>query len=38
MGAWTPVSYHSGREYVSEAEAIEAARRAVPWLGAVLDG
>jgi hypothetical protein len=38
MGAWTPISYFSGREYPTEIEAIEAARRSVPWLGAVLEG
>jgi len=37
MGAWTPISYFSGREYPTEADAIEAARLATPWVGAVLD-
>jgi hypothetical protein len=37
MGAWTPVSYFSDHAYPTEREAIEAARRSVPWLGAVLD-
>lgn len=37
MGAWTPISYFSGREYQTESEALGAARRSVPWLGAVLD-
>jgi hypothetical protein len=37
MGAWTPVAYYSGRVFSSEAEAHSAARRAVPWLAAVLD-
>jgi hypothetical protein len=37
MGAWTPISYFSGREYPAEADAIEAARHAVPWVGAVLE-
>jgi hypothetical protein len=32
MGAWTPVSYFSGREYPTESKVIEAARIAVPWL------
>ncbi len=32
MGAWTPVSYFSGREYPSEHDAVESAKRAVPWL------
>ena len=38
MGAWTPVSYFSGRPYASVAEAIEAARAAVPWAAGVLPG
>lgn len=37
MGIWTPVAYYSGREYLSEADAIAAARDTVPWLSAVLD-
>ena len=37
MGHWTPVAYYSGREFATEAEAIAAARDAVPWLSAVLD-
>jgi hypothetical protein len=37
MGAWTPISYFSGREYPTEADVIDAARVAVPWVGAVLD-
>lgn len=37
MGAWTPISYFSGLQYPTESEAIEAARRSVPWLSAVLD-
>lgn len=37
MGAWTPISYFSGLQYPAESEAIEAARRSVPWLSAVLD-
>jgi hypothetical protein len=37
MGAWTPISYFSGREYPTEAGAIEAARQSVPWVAAVLD-
>jgi hypothetical protein len=32
MGAWTPVSYFSGREYPTEAEAIDAACQSVRWL------
>jgi len=30
MGVWTPLSYFSGHQYRSEAEAVSAARRAVP--------
>ena len=37
LGTWTPISYFSGHEYPTETDAIEAARRAVPWLGHVLD-
>jgi hypothetical protein len=37
MGAWTPVAYHSAREFNTEADALAAARDAVPWLGGVLD-
>jgi hypothetical protein len=33
MGAWTPVSYFSGRIYPTEGSAEDAARQAVPWLG-----
>ena len=36
-GLWTPVSYYSGQEYDTEAEALAAARARVSWLGAVLD-
>lgn len=38
MGHWTPIAYYSGREFATEAEAVAAARDAVPWLSAVLDG
>jgi hypothetical protein len=38
LGAWTPIRYFSGHEYATEADAVEAARRAIPWLGDVLDG
>jgi hypothetical protein len=38
MGAWTPVSHRAGSEYPTEADAVDAALRAVPWLGAVIDG
>lgn len=37
MGAWTPIAYYSGREFASEAETVDAARDAVPWLSTVLD-
>jgi hypothetical protein len=37
MGAWTPVSYFSGREYPTEAETVDAAKQAIPWLRAVLE-
>ena len=36
VGAWTPVSYFSGREYPTEAETIDAACQAVPWLAPLL--
>jgi len=38
MGHWTPVAYFSIRKFATEAEAVAAARAAVPWLAAVLDG
>jgi hypothetical protein len=38
MGRWTPVAYFSVREFATEAEAVAAARAAVPWLPDVLDG
>jgi hypothetical protein len=37
MGAWTPTSYFSSGQYATELAATDAARRAVPWLGSVLD-
>jgi hypothetical protein len=37
MGAWTPVSYFSVREYSTEDEAVTEAIRLVPWLGALLE-
>jgi hypothetical protein len=37
MGAYTAISYFSGHEYASEAAALAAARRLVPWLGPFLD-
>jgi hypothetical protein len=36
MGAWTPVSFFSGRRYDSEGDAVDAARSAVPWLADIL--
>lgn len=36
MGFWTPVAYYSTREFVSQEEAVAAARAAVPWLPDVL--
>lgn len=38
MGAWTPVSYYSSREYPTAHTALVAARQAVPWLASLLDG
>jgi hypothetical protein len=32
VGAWTPVHYFSGLSYASKDEALDAARRLVPWL------
>ena len=37
MGAWTPVSYYSGREYPTESEVLAAAKSAVSWLAPQLD-
>src|SRR5204862_8045041 len=37
MGAWTPVSYYSSREYPTADAARAAARQAVPWLSSILD-
>ena len=37
LGAWTPIAYYSRREFATEAEAMDAARSAVPWLSAVLE-
>jgi hypothetical protein len=36
LGRWTPVSYFSGWEYASPAEATRAACDSVPWLGPLL--
>jgi hypothetical protein len=38
MGVWTPLSYFSGHQYRTEAEAVSAARRAGPWLDSLLGG
>lgn len=38
MGVWTPISYFSGRQYLTEVDARAVALRAVPWLTSVLDG
>jgi hypothetical protein len=38
MGSWTPIAYYFAREYPTEGDAVAAARAAVPWLPAVLDG
>ena len=37
MGAWTPVSFFSGREYPTESGVLAAAKNAVSWLGPLLD-
>ena len=37
MGAWTPVSYFSDREYPTESDAEFEAIRLVTWLGPLLD-
>ena len=36
MGAWAPIAYFSGREYPTEASALQAARRLIPRATAVL--
>jgi len=36
-GAWTPVGYFSGHQYPTEFAATQAARRAISWIGALLD-
>ncbi|MET0895301.1 MAG: hypothetical protein ABWY80_05565 [Acidimicrobiia bacterium] len=36
-GAWTPVAYYSEREFATEADALDAARVAVPWLATILE-
>jgi len=37
MGVWTPLHYFSSREFPSDNEARDAARRTVPWLAQVID-
>jgi len=37
MGAWTPVSYYSRREYPTLDAARIAAGKAAPWLASLLD-
>jgi hypothetical protein len=37
LGVWTPISYFSGREYPTEANAVQAARASIPWLATLLD-
>jgi hypothetical protein len=38
MGEWTPVAYFSGHEYATEPDAVEAARRLIPWLIGMIGG
>jgi hypothetical protein len=38
LGHWTAIAYFSSRASSTGANAIAAARDAVPWLSAVLDG
>jgi hypothetical protein len=37
MGVWTPIQYFSSMEYPTESSALEAAKRCVAWLGALMD-
>lgn len=37
MGVWIPIAYYSAGEFETYADALSAARAAVPWLAAVLD-
>ena len=37
MGTWTAVAYHSAQEFISQEDAVAAARQSVPWLAPVLD-
>jgi hypothetical protein len=37
IGQWTPIAYYSAQEFVTESDAVEAAREALPWLPSVLD-
>jgi streptogramin lyase len=36
LGAWTPIAYHSRREFPTEVIATDAARAAIQWLGPLL--
>src|SRR3954466_4033781 len=38
MGAWTAIAYYSAREFPSQADALAAAREALPWLAQALEG
>jgi hypothetical protein len=35
-GRWTPVQYYSGATYVSSDEALDIAKRCVPWLADIV--
>jgi hypothetical protein len=37
MGTWTPVAYYSAQPFSTQDDALDAARKRVPWLGDVLD-
>jgi len=37
MGIWTPIACYSAREFNFQQDAVDAARKAVPWLADVLD-
>lgn len=37
VGAWTPIAYYSQREFLTEGDALAAAREAVLWRSDVLD-
>jgi hypothetical protein len=38
LGAWTPVSYFSGHEYLTMNDVVAESTRLVPWLSSVLVG